>query len=59
MAKKEKKEVVEEVVEEEAQEEPVPESTPEELPSQRLDYKVVNTGRGRVKQYFDGRVEPY
>ena len=48
MAKKDKK-VEEEVP---VKEEPVPEK-------KQLDYKVINTGRGRVKQYFDGRVEPY
>jgi|TARA_R100001594_G_scaffold93271_2_gene127595 hypothetical protein len=49
MAKKDKK-VEEEVP---VKEEPAPSE------KKQLDYKVINTGRGRVKQYFDGRVEPY
>ena len=55
MAKKDKKVIAEEVEEEVLEEEPVPEPTPEP----EVEFKVVNTARGRMKRFPDGTMEPY
>tara|TARA_R100000008_G_C3547607_1_gene148457 strand:+ start:150 stop:311 length:162 start_codon:yes stop_codon:yes gene_type:complete len=52
MAKKDNKEVSEEVKEEAPKKEPTPEPTPEP------EYKVVNSARGQMKRFPDGRLEP-
>ena len=52
MAKKDNKEVSEEVKEEAPKEEPSPEAEPEP------EFKVVNTAKGLMKRYPDGRMEP-
>jgi hypothetical protein len=58
MAKKEEEEDVEELEEEVEEEAPVEEPEPEVLEKHQLEFKEVMTGRGMMKRYPDGSMEP-